>query len=286
MASLKKFRSELELLAEKFSLSVESDIPLPYLEHLVHKYRARGIREQYMRNHEIESGWLQDFGLTTVTQVNSADDPMVSSTSMTFGKVRLPRVVALPEEKGIYSIMGTSKQGQYYPISRQKLMLIEGGYRAKFNYYFVISDTAYLTPCTTECAMTLILDNPMDGWIFQTEIIGQDQLVIGSSYTVYDTQIMHNSVAYNPGQSFTAAAATYSGNGYVKFTNQKRRITEDDEYPMSLTLAWFITKMIFAEEFRVADQRIADVVNDSRDAMNILYAAKEATESGPGSQRN
>lgn len=262
------------LIGQGMKLARDTRFRPRHMAFLVAKYRAQGIREKYKRNGEIEPQWLSDLGVVTVTPVNSADDPSVTNTSVTFGKITLPSLVSLPFDKGIYRVSSASNQSLYNFIDFNRLMAIRAdSTTGKFPYCARVGVAAYLKPCTTLARAIVILSDPMDGFVLATENVAQNALVIGQSYTVYGTQIVSNSVAYNQGAVFTATAKTWTGNGTVKYTNQKRKMTWDDPYPMGLDMASWITEMIYTKEFQVEKLQDADIIDDGSDLKTTIQNA-------------
>lgn len=271
MASLYEYRSDIELLAQQLKLSSNSRIGRRQIEFWIRKHRGRGIREEHGRNKYIDPTWLQNMGVTDVTPVNSADDPLIPATSVSLGRFTLPEIISLPYDQGIYRISSASNLCQYYPVDMNDFFLqVPGSITSKQRQYFRVGNVYYLSSCTEQVRPVVLLDDPLDGFVINTERIAQDALIVGESYTVYDTQIIHNSVAYNPGNTFIAAAATYAGNGYVKLTNMKRRMTQMDPYPMGITLAEYVTMKIFTEEMQIERETIADVIQDMQDQLIAL----------------
>lgn len=272
--NLYELRSDIKLLAEMLKLSKDTRFRDPHIDFMIREHRARGIREEYARNLWIDSTWLQDFGALTITPVNSADDPSINCTSLQLGKITLPTVVSLPGDKGVYRIAHSSKQKRYYYIDGDRFFsLVKGSVTAQFEYYFKWQNAFYVSPCADVNAV-LILDDPMEGYVLLTEIVAQDSLTIGVGYTVYDNQIIHNSIAYNPGATFIAVNKNYSGTGYVKHTIQKRRMTDRDPYPMSQTLTEFVVMKIFTEDFQFSNQQVADIMADGQDELILQRNAK------------
>lgn len=279
--NLRQYRSNIELIAERLKLSKDSRLSHRQIDFWVHQYRARGIREQFRRDQQISTAWVQDMGVMTVTQVNSGDDPLVTTTSKNLGKITLPQLVDLPEDHAVYRIAKPSNLSVYHLVDFNYMMqLVPGSATSKFDYCARVSQAMYLSPCAAQVRPMLILENPMDGYVIQTEKVAQDALTIGESYTVYGTQVTHNSTAYNPGNTFTAVATTYTGNGYVKFTDLKRTMRDTDPYPMSLTLSNFVTMMIFTQEFQVEKQQVADIINDAQDQNLIPQNADAVRRAG------
>lgn len=268
--NLYQLRSDIQLLGEMLKLSKDTRLIDDHIDFLIHEHRARAIREEFARNKYIDPSWVQDFGKVTVTPVFSGDDPGITMGSVKLGKITMPQVVSLPLDKGVYRVGHTSKFDRYYYIEADRFFsLVPDSITAKFAYYFRVGTAFYLSPCTSEANLMLILDNPMDGVVLLTEKVAQDDLTIGVSYTVYQAQIVSNSVAYNQGSVFTATATTYTGAGYVKYTTQKRAITDRDPYPMSLTMFEYIVMKIFTEDFFFSRQAVADAINDAQDQLII-----------------
>ncbi len=271
MPTLRDVISGYELLFTRLKLSKDSRFTWAWINSKVTHYRAQGIRDTYKRNLEVESIWLQDFGRVPVSQVNSGDDPLISFTSEKFGKITLPALVALPDDMGAFRVGGSSKLERFYPIKFDNLLeLDDDDVESKFKFYALLKNAMYIRPCLAEINMWLILHEPMDGYTILTEKIAQDELEVGQNYTVYDFQIVHNSIPYLPNATFTAVNKNYTGTGHVKFTNMKRRFSIDDEYPMGSNMIEYITRMIFSIELKVDSQLIADAVNDSQDPITAL----------------
>lgn len=254
------------LIAQMLRLSKDSPLEDSWIDFVVYTHRARGIREEFARSGgDVDPSWLQDFGRVTVTKINSADDPSITYTSKSLGKVSLPVVVSLPEDKGVYRIANSSKLKRYfYSTEDEFFSKVSGSVTTDFfNYYFRKGTAYYFSDAPKEISATLILEDPMEGFVLLTEKVGQSDLEVGESYTVYFQQIIHNSVAYNVGASFTAVATTYTGTGYVKFTTQKRAMRETDPYPMGATLLEYVLIKIFTVEFGIAKSTVVDIINDA-----------------------
>jgi hypothetical protein len=269
--TLYELRSDIELLAQQLKLSSNSTIGRRQIEFWIRKHRARGIREEFARNKYIDPAWLQNMGVMPVTVVNSADDPLIPVTSVNLGRFTLPEVVSLPYDQGVYRITCASNLSQYYPVDMNDFFNQEpGSITRKHKQHFRVGNVHYVSPCTENIRPVLILENPMDGFVINTEFIAKNALEIGENYTVYDTQVVHNAVAYNPGNTFVAVSAAYTGNGKVKLTNMKRRMRVTDPYPMGLTLAEYVTMKVFTEEMQIQRESLADVIQDMQDQLIVL----------------
>lgn len=287
--TLKEIRSHILLVAQNLKLSKDSRISERWVDFVIHDYRARGIREEYARNLFIDPTWISDMGDTPVTIVNSADDPDVALTSKCVSKIDLPDIVSLPDDRGVHRISGASRLSEFYRSTEENYYSLHPGQvEAKYDYYWRIGPSLYVGSSDKSLKTIrpfLILGNPMDGFVIQTTWVESGDLTVGQSYTVYNTQVIHNSTAYNPGQSFTAVNANFTGNGKVKFTNQKRAITINDPYPMGRTLLEYVTIKIFTNEFQVAKQQVADISADAMDKTaqlqneDVVRRSREAKES-------
>lgn len=260
------------LVAGNLQLSKDTRVSRRHFQYLVHQYRARGIREEYARNIFIDPTWVQDMGQTDVTVVNSADDPSIEKTSRCISRCTLPDVVALSEDRGVYRITYGSRMTQFYPTTEESYYHLESNStEAKFDYFWRHGNTYHFTHSDGKPVRPfLILGNPLDGFVINTEFITSGNLVVGTSYTVFNTQVVHNAVAYNPGQTFTAVSNSFTGSGKVKLTDPKRAMTEDDQYPVNRTLLEYITLKIFENEFGISKQQVADIIDDAQDQTSLL----------------
>jgi uncharacterized membrane protein YidH (DUF202 family) len=116
----------------------------------------------------------------------------------------------------------------------------------------------------------LILESPLNGFVIDSEYVISGNLTVGTQYEVFDNQIIHNAVVYNPGQLFTAVATTYTGVGLVKYKNQKRQMTNDDEYPLSHTMMESIILKILTIDYKIEMAQINDIRNNSTDTSKVL----------------
>ncbi len=84
-----------------------------------------------------------------------------------------------------------------------------------------------------------------------------------------DNQVVYNGVVQAPGTTFTGIGgiATYQGTGTVKHDVQKRRMTQDDEYPVSVNLASRIVMLLLTRELALEERKVADIVNDAQDQL-------------------
>lgn len=261
------------LVLAKSKLSKDFRVSNRHIQFLVQQYRARGIREEYKRNMQIDPSWLQDFGRVEFTKVNSGDDPLIPYTSMDLSKLTIPQVVSLPNDAGVYRVNGSSKQKRYYPITVERFFsLVEGSIRNKFCYFFRVGTALYVNELIDEGNTVLILDDPLDGYIISTEKVLSGNITEGNVYVVSDGQITYNSIVYNSGAQFTGVVniVDYIGSGTVKFLNQKRKMTIDDQYPMSLTMAEYIVIKILTQEFKLEPTQIGDIRNESQDELSLL----------------
>ena len=114
----------------------------------------------------------------------------------------------------------------------------------------------------------LILENPLDGFVFTTENV--TALEVGVSYIVMSDQITHNSTIYNSGDTFTAVNTTFTGTGKVQYSNQKRPMRNSDPYPFSKSQMEIVIMKILTQEYGIEASRVAEIRNNSQDELKIL----------------
>lgn len=276
MSSLRNIRSDIMLILQKSKLSVDSRLYKKHIEFLIHKYRAAYAYKDFLKTGEIDDDFLQDLGVLVLSPVNSGDDPLVPFTSLQLGKLTLPPTVALPENKGVYRIANASKLTEYYPIKMPRFFeLVPGSVLANFDYYFVVNNQLFVKYCRDLINPVLVLLNPMDGFIMNSEYISSGNLIVGQSYTVYNAQVIYNGTPYLPGNTFIVVNGVliFTGIGQVKLTNMKRAMTLDDPYPIPSHLGAVIAMDILTKEFQIEPQEIGNMKNESQDQLTVLKNA-------------
>jgi len=274
--------SELSIILKGSRLSKDTRIVDSFLLSRFNAYRSVEIRESYKRNQFMDPAVQQDMGLMMVTEVPS-NDPLIGqiSSKTPIGKIHIPSIVSLPSDKGIVSVHPPSRlaslASQYYgtPYNTFGSKATHKDY-CNFNWYTRIQNHVYIHPYKSEIRMILINDDPMDGYVLQTETPAKDALIfstdytLGESYTVKSGQVVHNGITQATGTSFIAVNPNYTGNGVLKFTNQKRKMTLEDDYPISYTMTEVIMMKILQKDFGLEKQEIADIRNNATDDSLLL----------------
>lgn len=269
---------DIKTILEGSGITDESRLDEDYVGYKLDQKRAKEIRDTYMRNRVIEPIWIQDMGICKTTNVNKAQDQSVSICKCSFSKVILPPVVSLHDEisgrsdLGYYRMASSCGSFEFHQSTMAKLALLNSdSMYSLFKYFLRVGNGIYLTPIVQNIRPFLILENPLDGYVFDNTDKLSGDLVSGESYTIHSGSIIYNSVRYQEGQSFTAnSTSTFTGLGKVYLTTQKRRMTNDDEYPMSSTMAEIVIKKICTEDYAIEAQHITDLKNDSQDANRAL----------------
>jgi len=274
---LREIVHDLLLISSRSKITDDFRLSKRYMEYKIREYRARGIREAFGRNKQIEPIWLQDFGNADFTQVDAAEDSTVTICDCKFGKFTVPSVVSLKKSQntdyGIYKVLSACKTKEYHPTTMDRLRNHPpDSIYSKFNFYFRIGNAIYTAPFSEKLNLVLILENPLDGFVIQTENIKSGDLIVGDSYTVISGDIIHDSNPFDAASNpvFVAVNKTFTGSGIVQFTNQKRKFNNRDPYPMSHTLMEYVILKILTQDLRIEETRIADVRNDARDELQTL----------------
>src|SRR3990172_8526812 len=209
----------------KASFTDDSRLDPDYIGYKIDEKRAKEIRDSYNRNQLIDPIWIQDYGAFDTTQVNYADDKTFTFFDCHLAKATLPATVSFNNglaginNLGDYSFRSISGTEEYFFKQNSKLMEILndlpiGHPLRKFAYYSRVGNARYFVSKNKEVVpeklrAMLILENPLDGFVLTTENV--TTLTVGTSYTVVFDQIIHNSVPYNIGDTFTAVSATFTG---------------------------------------------------------------------------
>jgi len=275
--TLKEIRSDIMLLLSKSTQSKNFRIKDAQVDYKIHEKRARGIREEAHRNEEfISPSWIQDMGMMPVTLITSADDPSVLPSCKTIGKISIPQVVDLPEDRGVYRVSSSSKIRPFYPIEPSRFFdIVPGSTYDKFQYYTRIGTSLYLRNPTPEISVELLLDNPLDGVVLRTARVSSGYLTIGDSFKVLTGSVTYNGVTYYSNATFTAVNKNFTGDGTVEYSVKKRKMTEDDAYPLSFTLTEYIIMKILTQDYKIEASQVADVINDSQDQLIAMQPPRQ-----------
>lgn len=277
MASLKSYRSDILLLLQKSHISKDFRVNPRHVEHLIHRYRSIAIRQQYNKSLDTDNTWLQDMGPIPTTIVTSADDPIIPISSVTLSKITIPTVVQLANNAGIYRMSSATKQITFYPVSQPRFFdFVDNSLRTKFNYYFKVGNSVYVNSIVDFIDPILILDNPLEGTVFDTGNQLSGNLIVGLTYQVVSGTIVHNAIQYNSPATFVAVNSVFLGTGKVQLPkgSQVRPFTIDDEYPMSFTLAEMIMLKILTQDFKIEETQVSDIRNDSQDELIVMQGEK------------
>lgn len=266
--TLRELTNSLKRILTKNIPSIASRIEDRHLEFLIHQYRAKEIRREFQKYREIDPTWLQNMGLVNYTKVTSDDDPNIPDTvsDCVLGKFTIPTVVNMPDDMGVYRVVSGDRKCSYYRTTPDRFWgFVDGSLRSKFKYYFRIGNAVYIHPYSEQGIMTLILDNPLSGYVYSTENVLTGNLVTGTTYKVVSGQIVHNSTTYYNGDTFAAVNANFTGNGKVQANTQKASLTRTDNYPMSNVMADRIIMQIATQEYGIERASIGDPKEDAKD---------------------
>jgi hypothetical protein len=259
----------------------DSRLDRDYLGYLIDNYRSKEIRDTYRRNPNIDPIWLQDYGVFDLTNIDRDEDTSISVCDCEFSKATLPPLVSIVDPrsstigKGMYRVQSACGSYEYYPTTLQKLYLApEGSVRTKFKHYVRVGNALYLTPEVNKARVVAVFEKPLESFVLQTEKVVSGDLVALTSYTVVSGNVTHSGTVYGPGQVataiFTAVTTTFTGNGIVKYTNDKRAMTNNDEYPMSATMSEVVIMKILTNEYGVERGVVSDIIDDSRDQFQVV----------------
>lgn len=263
---------DIKEILTKSNITDDSRLDDDYIGHLLDQKRAKEIRDTFKRQPVIEPIWLQDMGTVNLTPVNVAEDRNISFCECALSKAVIPPVVSIADpmgnipDLGVYSIRSVCGKYEYfYKNVAQMGWLTHDSILSKFRYYTRVYNSIYLPNDIEKIRMLLILESPLDGYILENTYVTSGNLVVGITYLVTSGNVTHNSVVVFNGSTFVAANTTFTGSGKVKLDTQKRAMTNDDEYPMSSTMAEVVKMKIWTQDYGIEQQVIDDARNDSKD---------------------
>lgn len=275
MSTRKEHIYDLKRLLTKGGITDESRLNNNHLGFLLDQRRAKEIRDSFKRNPVIEPIWVQDYGVFELTPVNRSEDSSITGCTCKLSKAIIPSIISIVDpisntsDLGTYMVRSTCGRYKYEQISVDKLHLIHpDSIMSKMSFYARVGNALYVTPEAKKLRGLFIQDSPLEGYIIDNTWVLSGNLVVGTSYTVSAGKVTHNSIIYQLGQSFTAVAKTYTGTGKIQHTNLKRRMTNDDTYPMSHTMAEVVKMKILTQDFGFEERVVEDMKNDSQDDAN------------------
>ena len=250
--------------------------------HLLSKitnYRGGAITASHDAFHMVNPEWVQHFRDEPLTQVASGDVPNYTGRSdVKFGKIAFPATLSGKNgEFGTVRIAPTSGWHRIYPIDIDKLQLhieVNDPILQHYVWYIRTGTSFYFYNYFGSINADLVLADPMDGFVIRTEFV--TELIAKESYTVYNGPIVYAGSTINPYETFQAVAeyTTFTGEGQVKFQDEKKKMDIRQRYPIDPGMAQDIIYSILSRDYQIERQSIADVINDSADTLNALKAIR------------
>lgn len=276
-------------ILRKFGYSDDDALDEDYIGFKIDEKRAKEIRDSYNRNPKIDPIWIQDFGIFDLTEVNTADDKTLAFLNCTMFKSTLPPTIAFSNSMtntnnlGLYGIFSADLSNEYYYqnfseyVMRMK-KLSEGHPAHLYKYYTHVGRAIFST--APKMRALLILERPLDGFVLQTENVASGDLTQGDTFEVIVGQIVHAGTTYSAGQTFVASTPIYTGTGTIQYLNQKRKMTDLDEYPFSNSQMEIVILKILTQEFKIEEAQVVDHRNNSQDVSK--QALQGETQNGTG----
>jgi hypothetical protein len=150
----------------KSLLEDDHDIDELWCLNKINMYRSAFINQEYALKAEIKPAWIQRLYKQQVVKVTSADDPAISFTSISVGKVTIPKVVSLPDDLGLYRITGSSGISQFDQMDFNTLMMkIDIGEERMGNQYgwcARIGNDLYMYPLVLSMQALIVAEDPFD----------------------------------------------------------------------------------------------------------------------------
>lgn len=240
----------------------------------VNSYREMFILQQYYKTNRVDPVVVQHYGVFEFTRINSADDESLNPLSICLGKYTLPRRVALPDGIALRLTLPSS-QKRVFKIAQDTLYLmisLNDRRLQMFSYYFEMFDSVYIYPYEDRGNAQVVLVNPLEGPVFQTEKVLSGSVEPLLNYTVYGGQVDYVGTVYDIGATVvgTLGQPFYSGPGYLKHQPQYRQRNYRDPYPISAAMARQIILEILTKDYQIEAKQVADIVQDSQDQARIL----------------
>jgi len=254
----------------RFGYTDDSRLEPENIQFMRDNVRVQMIKQEFDKTKTVDPVWVQDLGFVLTTPVNFDDDVNIPYCECLLSKVTIPGNIDLRSPNtnvdSSLKIIGSCGKKQYFPYQIELLQLIPKEHtRNKFSYYVPVGSSIYLNKLVDKVRVIGVFEKPSEVNEVTTEYVMSGDLVVGQSYVVKRAQIVHNSLGYNVGQTFTAVNTTYTGNGYVVSASRTKAYTEDSFYPIQGDMARQLILDILTKEFLIEESKISDVKNSSSD---------------------
>jgi hypothetical protein len=237
--------------------------------------RAYFIQMEHRKQGFINPVWLQDLGVVQFTPVKESDIDYGVCGSCNISKAVLPQHIPLynpdsqNEDNGL-KIMTPCGRDMFYYLPLEVIRNIPKEHpRSKFYYYFTLNNNHFINKVYgtgLKPRVMMVAERPADINVINNLEVPSGALVVGTVYKVINYQIVHNSLAYMPGQTFTAVNALYTGAGSVVLANPVELFSESTStYPVTNAMARAIVLEMCTKEFGVEESKISDYKNDMAD---------------------
>lgn len=223
-----------DILEIKNALEDDHDIEPMWLLHKINAYRSIFIPQDYRLNGELRPEWIQRVFKTTTDKVTSADDPSITFTSIQLSRATLPAILAMPDDRGVIRVSGSSGILSFDQVSFEILMLkihFKEEKMGQFGYFARVGNTVYVWPLVMEIQAQIIAADPMDVQVYSAGVL-RDRMItdeypldpamaqqIVLEICTKDLQLNMNSVSDIVNDSKHQLRVLQSGNSKVREAN-------------------------------------------------------------------
>lgn len=158
-----------DVLEIKNALEDDHDIEPMWILYKINAYRSIFILQDYKLNGEIRPEWIQRVFRTTTDKITSADDPSITFTSIQLSKAIIPSILAMPDDRGIVRVSGSSGILSFDQVSFEILMLkihFKEEKMGQFGYFARVGNTIYCWPLVMEVQAQIIAADPMEVQVY------------------------------------------------------------------------------------------------------------------------
>jgi hypothetical protein len=123
------------------------------------------IQNHYAQKGYIETSWIQRYPSFDFEKVLSADDPAVGWGSITLGKFKLPKIISLPEQLGLFQVFGSGR-AKPLSITDFSTMIMRASIDEELpkgsGFVSQIGDEIYVYPYIMKGQAHILASNPME----------------------------------------------------------------------------------------------------------------------------
>lgn len=263
----KEIYYDIKRLLQGSSLNIADAIEDRQILEKFGNYRAKKAKDYYLKENNHDPVLIQEMRYLRVTKIDGSSNPYLAGSDIIMGQVTIPTPIQILENAGVIRVASCDYSDQYNITDPNSFYEVKNPRIRQWPWYWLAGNVLHLSPYRPFISVMSLFEDPLDVPFITEEYV--TKFTVGVNYTVVSGSIVSNSIIYQEGDSFNAAVTTFTGNGLVIPSNYSRKMTLNDEYPVSKTMVQEIIEMMLRLDFGIERQTSGDIRNDMASQKSI-----------------